>query len=165
MFADAVPMLSLHAYLKNRLEHASRELERSVEGVSPADAARGADPDWRRYRFGAGLDGSIQGIVWHVAAWKHVVADGLDSRVNAFPDAEAVLPHEPGWAGLRAWLGSGQVRLLRALDEVPPDGLDRTVVLEGETLPLYQVMTLMLEHDHYHTGQIYLLRQQLGHRW
>src|SRR4051794_20917353 len=103
-------MASLHAYLRNRLEHAYRELERSLDGVDAVEACWGADPRWSRYRHGAGLDGSIQGIVRHVAAWKHVVADGLDSRSDAFPDAEAVLPHEEGWAGLRAWLGSGQLR-------------------------------------------------------
>lgn len=156
-------MPTLHEFLRARLEHAFRELERSLDGVDEKDARAGAHPAWRRYRHGAGLDGSIHGIVWHAAAWKHVVADGLDSGVNAFPDAEAVLPHEAGWAGIRAWLQSGQVRLIRALEEIPADGLDRIVTLEGEQIPLHSLFALMLEHDHYHAGQINLLRQQLGH--
>jgi uncharacterized damage-inducible protein DinB len=154
--------MTIHAFLKHRLDHAYRELERSLAGVDDVEARWGADPHWRRFRHGAGLDGSIQGIVRHVAAWKHVVSDGLDSGTDAFPDAEAVLPHEEGWAGLRAWLGSGQMRLLRDLGEIAPDGLERTVTLEGESLPLHALFALMLEHDHYHAGQINLLRQQFA---
>jgi uncharacterized damage-inducible protein DinB len=154
---------SLYEFLRQRLESGYRQLLQAVEGLTEEDARRGADSHWRRYRYGAGLDGSIAGIVWHVAAWKHVMADGLDSRVNAFPDAEAVLPHEPGWSGLRAWLISGQARLLRALDETSAEGIEREVAIEGQRMPVWKLLAHMVEHDHYHAGQINLLRQHMGH--
>jgi len=156
-------MLSLYDYLKGRLPRAYRQLERSLEGLGTEDACRGTEPEWRQYRHGAGLDGSIWGIVWHVAAWKHVAADGLDSGV--FPDVEAVLPHEPGWMGLLAWLESGQARLVRSLDGLSAADLDRMLTLEGQPMPLYELFSHMIEHDQYHAGQVNLLRQQRGHRF
>jgi uncharacterized damage-inducible protein DinB len=155
---------SLYEFLHQRLESGFRQISRSVRGLTEDDARRGGDPHWQRYQYGAGLDGSIWGIVWHVAAWKHVMADGLDSRVNAFPDPEAVLPHEPGWSGLLAWLESGQARLMRAMDEVSAEGLEREVTVEGRRMAVWKLLAHMLEHDHYHAGQVNLLRQHMGHR-
>jgi uncharacterized damage-inducible protein DinB len=156
-------MTSLYDYLKGRMAHAYRQLSRSLEGLSEEDARRGADPEWRRYRFGFGLDGSIAGIAWHVAAWKHVAADGLEG--GTFPDVEAVLPHGFGWPGVLEWVESGQARLVRVVEERPPEELERLVTLEGQTMPVYELLAHMIEHDHYHTGQIYMLRQQMGHTW
>lgn len=160
-------MVTFHQYLKQRLEHAYGQLEKGLAGLTETDARRCADPKWRRYRFGTGLDGSIWGIVWHVAAWKHTVADGLDTGI--FPDAEGVLPHEPvfasepGWPGLQAWLESGHKRLVRILEETSPADLERKLTLEGQTLTELDLFTLMFEHDQYHAGQVLLLRQQAGH--
>lgn len=154
-------MLSLHAYLHDRLGHAHRELARSLEGVTEAEARWGADPNWRREQFGVGLDGSIAGIVWHVAAWKHVIADGLEG--GGFPDAEAVLPHDYGWPGMLEWLRSGHARMARLLEEnAAREGwLDTTVTLEGGQLSILDLFGIVIEHDHYHAGQVNLLRQQL----
>jgi uncharacterized damage-inducible protein DinB len=154
-------MTTLHQHLERRIAASYRQLRRSLEGLTEQEARHGASRRWRRYRFGTGLDGSIAGIVWHVAAWKHVLADGLDSGV--FPDVEAVLPHEAGWAGLVAWLEGGHVRLLRALEEARPEELDRTLSLEGESLAVHELIAVVIEHDQYHAGQANLLRQQMGH--
>lgn len=154
-------MPSLKDYLHHRLTRGYRRLVRSLEGIPEDEARRGGNPSWRRYRFGTGLDGSIAGIVYHLAAWKHVAADGLEG--GTFPDAEAVLPHGFGWTGLLDWLESGNARLLRALEELKPEDLDRTIVWEGHSMPVHELYSHMIEHDQYHTGQVYLLRQQMGH--
>src|SRR5207248_3757938 len=98
-------MQSLHSYLCKALARGFRELSRSLKGLSEEDAGRGADPGWRRYRHGAGLDGSIAGIVRHVAGWKHAVAAALES--GACPPVESLSPPEPDWPGLLEWLESG----------------------------------------------------------
>ncbi len=153
-------MPPLHTYVSDRLGHAHRELGRSLEGVTEAEAWWGVDANWRRERFGVGLDGSIAGIVWHVAAWKHVIADGLEG--GGFPDAEAVLPHDFGWSGMLEWLRSGHARMARLLEENSErEGwLETLVTLEGERLSVLEVLGIVIEHDHYHAGQVNLLRQQ-----
>src|SRR5688500_15438925 len=88
-------MLDVQQYLRIRMRKAFRRLQESLAGLDEAAAAEGADPQWRRYRFGTGLDGSIRGVVEHLAAWKQVAADGLES--GAFPDAGSVDPPEPTW--------------------------------------------------------------------
>lgn len=155
--------MDLGNYLERQLGRGHRELAQSLEGVTAEEAGLGKRPSWRRYRFGTGLDGSIAGIVWHVAAWKHVIADGLEG--GGFPDAEAVLPHGSGWSGLQEWLAAGHARLSRIFAEnVPTEGwLERQVLLEGEILTIADLFTIVIEHDHYHAGQINLLRQQMGH--
>jgi uncharacterized damage-inducible protein DinB len=154
-------MPSLHEYLKSRLLDAYRELSRSLAGLSEADARAGASVEWRRYRYGIGLDGSIAGMVWHVAAWKHVLADGIEGGV--FPDVEAVLPHDFGWSGLLHWLESGHARLARALEELKAEDLERLLTLEGRPTPLLSLFSIAMDHDRYHAGQVNLLRQQMGH--
>jgi uncharacterized damage-inducible protein DinB len=154
--------MDLKNYLRLGVTRAYRQLSRSLAGLEPEDARRGADPNWKQYRHGTGLDGSIEGIVRHVAAWKHVAAAGLES--GTFPDPESLAPPAyETWTALLERLRDGHHRLTRALDALPPADLDREVTLEGETMPLWAVLTHMLEHDQYHAGQINLLRQQYGH--
>lgn len=157
--------MQLAEYLERQLGHAYRQLAKTLEGVTAGESGTSADPQWRRYRFGTGLDGSIAGIVWHVAAWKHVIADGLEG--GGFPDADAVLPHGSGWAGLQEWLGAGHARLARVYTEnaAAAGWLEHQVVLEGEPLTIAELFTIVIEHDHYHAGQVNLLRQQMGHRF
>ncbi|MFN3649284.1 MAG: DinB family protein [Armatimonadota bacterium] len=154
-------MISLHDYLRARHGGAYRALLRSLNGLTEQQALEGASPHWKRYRLGTGLDGSIAGIVWHVAAWKAVAADGLDTGL--FPDAEAVLPAESTWAGLLSWLELSHSRLTRYLDEAPPEALSHTVTVEGEAMRVYELFGHWIEHDQYHAGQVNLLRQQRGH--
>ena len=156
-------MHSLHDYLKARTAAAYRQLATSLRGLTPAYAQRGADPQWRPYRHGIGLDGSIAGIVRHVATWKHAAAEGVACGV--FPDAEGLQPPGPEWADLRAWLDEGQSRLVKALEALRPEDLERLVQWEGQALPLLHVFTHLIEHDQYHAGQVNLLRQQWGHRF
>jgi uncharacterized damage-inducible protein DinB len=154
-------MRSLHKHLADRLAASFRQLRRSLDGLPPEDAARGARPDWRRARFGTGLDGSIQGIVRHVAAWKLAAAEGLEG--GAFPGAEDVLPPGTTWAELLEWLESGQERLALILERLPPGGLEETVTWEGQAMSLADLFAHLMEHDQYHAGQVNLLRQQREH--
>src|SRR5438270_554886 len=111
----AIPQ-TLAEHLRQRLLGASQALERALAGIDDDRAVAGADPAGRRYRWGVGLDGSIAGIVWHVAAWQHVVAAGLET--GAFPREIDASPPAPGWPELCRWLAAGHERLLA---QVPAD--------------------------------------------
>src|SRR5438128_9209372 len=108
-------------HLRWQLRHAYRGLWKAVEGVSEAEALDGARPDWRQYRWGTGLDGSIAGIVHHAALWKHVFAAGLET--GTFPREGEVTPPGMEWSMLRDWLAEGQSRLERAFSSLPEEAL------------------------------------------
>ena len=154
-------MVSLKVHLQQRLGSAHRRLRESLEGLSEAEAVHHARGDWRRYRFGTGLDGSIAGIVRHVAVWKHAAFMGLQS--GTFPDPENLLLPSLSMFDVLAWLSGGQAGLVGLLEQLPEAELERTVTWEGHEMPLHVLLAHMIEHDQYHTGQINLLRQQLGH--
>ena len=156
-------MQSLHDHLKGRTAAAYRQLAKSLTGVTEEEALRGADPGWRRYRHGTGLDGSIAGIVRHVAVWKHAAATGLARGV--FPDPESLQPSGPEWAELLAWLEEGHARLAQALEALRPSDLQQTLRWEGQSLTVLDALAHLIEHDQYHAGQVNLLRQQQGHRF
>lgn len=138
-----------------------RRVMEATEGLTEAEAMAGARPDWRRDRWGVGLDGSIAGIVWHLAAWKQICAAGIET--GQFPPQAAVSPPAPGWPALREWLVEGHRRLEACFARADEAGLERALSFEGETQTVASLLTHLLEHDFYHAGQINLLRQQHGH--
>jgi uncharacterized damage-inducible protein DinB len=140
---------------------AYRRFQESLHGLTEAEAEARAREDWRQYRFSTGLDGSIRGIVRHVATWKHAAAAGLAS--GTFPAAEGVLPDSLSWAALLEALNEGHARLAAELACHRDEELDRSVTWEGHPMPVHVLLAHMIEHDQYHAGQINLLRQQLGH--
>src|SRR5260221_14777654 len=100
---------TLNEHLRWQLRHTYRALWKAVEALSEAQAFEGARPDWRRYRWGTGLDGSIAGIVRHAALWKHLFAAGLET--GTFLSDSDVAPPGRDWPALRDWLADGQSRL------------------------------------------------------
>jgi uncharacterized damage-inducible protein DinB len=157
--------MELADYLRHRAVSSHRELIRALEGVTEHEAGAGSDPGWKRHRWGTGLDGSIAGIVHHVAAWKHAFVEGLLGR--PIPDAEEVPPpSDPSggtsWPLLRLWLDEAGDRLAAALEGLTPAELDREVTVLEWIYPVYRLVSILIEHDHYHAGQINLLRQQQG---
>jgi hypothetical protein len=151
---------TLHEHLRDRLAASFRQLERALDGVDDAMARAGVDPNWTRSRRGAGLDGSVAGIVHHVAAWKAISAAGLET--GRFPGQAEVAPGTPGWEGLLSWLRESHARLAAALAALTDAGLERVVTFDGEEMSLALVFTHLLEHDQYHAGQVNLLRQLRG---
>src|SRR5215212_8513826 len=99
---------TLRAHLAHQLRSGYRALARSVEGLTEAQGQEGARSDWRRYRWGSGLDGSIAGIVWHAALWKQNFACGLET--GQFPAEVTIEPPATNWTALCDWLAEGQAR-------------------------------------------------------
>lgn len=151
----------LRDHLENQLRSAYRALEKATEGLTIAQAFEGARPDWRRYRWGTGLDGSIAGIVHHAALWKQIFARGLE--IGAFPGEHDVTPPGVDWPALCQWLAEGQACLERVLAPLSDAALAEEREWEGERAPLARLFTLLTEHDAYHAGQIELMRQLRGY--
>src|SRR5438067_8988807 len=148
-------------HLEYQLRHAYRGLWKAIEGLIEAQALEGARPDWRQYRWGTGLDGSIAGIVCHAALWKQLFAAGLETGV--FPREGDVTPPGSDWRLLRDWLAEGQSRLERAFALLPEAALSEVREWEGMRAPLARLLSFIIEHDVYHAGQVELLRQLRGY--
>ncbi len=152
---------SLREHLGHQLRSGCRMLVKAIDGLTTAQAGDGARPDWRRYRWGTGLDGSIAGIVQHAALWKHLFAQGVETGV--FPDEGDLAPPGTDWPALQSWLADGQSRLEHAFDSLSDDALTELREWEGIRAPLCRLLTYLTEHDAYHAGQIELLRQLRGY--
>ena len=148
-------------HLEYQLRHAYRAIRQAVEGLNEAQAYEGARPDWRRYRWGVGLDGSIAGIVWHAAAWKQIFAAGLETGTFA-AESEAA-PADREWATLRDWLADGQAHLQTLFQGLSDATLAEVREWEGIHAPVARLLSFVIEHDVYHAGQIELLRQLRGY--
>jgi uncharacterized damage-inducible protein DinB len=152
---------SLREHLGWQMRSAYRGLARAIEGLEEAQAREGARADWRRYQWGSGLDGSIAGMVWHVALWKHSFAQGLET--GAFPAEETIQPPDTDWPALQEWLADGQARLERAFGSLSETELLLEREWAGVRAPLARLLSYVIEHDLYHSGQVELLRQLRGY--
>jgi uncharacterized damage-inducible protein DinB len=152
---------TLREHLGHQLRSAYRALWRAIAGLSEEQAQEGASPDWRRYRWGAGLDGSIAGIICHAALWKHVFAQGMET--GAFPGEGDVAPPGTDWSTLRARLAKSHACIEGAFERLSDAALAEEREWEGHRASLARLLTYLIEHDVYHAGQIELLRQLRGY--
>ncbi len=155
---------SASEFLKGRAVRSFRYLLREAESVSAEEARRYARPDWPPHRFGIGQDGSIAGIVYHVAAWKEVTLPLLAQNGPILPIEEfdrRAAPASDDWMGLLAWLkrvGSAWNETALAL---PDSAFDDRRNWGSETITLTEYIAEMIEHDTQHAAQIEYLRQQI----
>jgi uncharacterized damage-inducible protein DinB len=152
---------TLREHLERQLRGGYRAMVRAIEGLTEGQAREGGQADWRRYRWGSGLDGSIAGIVWHAALWKQNFAQGLET--GEFPPEASLAPPGTDWESLQAWVVEGQTRLERAFERLSEAELAEPREWEGMTEPLARLFSYIIEHDFYHAGQIELLRQLRGY--
>ena len=151
-------------FLRGRAIRSFRYLLREAEAVTAKEAARFARPDWPPHRFGVGQDGSIAGIVYHVAAWKQVTLPLLAQNgpilpIEDFDRKSAPAPDD--WPALLAWLktvGAAWNETALSLPDAAFDGLRNW---GSETITLAEYIAEMVEHDTQHAAQIEYLRQRL----
>src|SRR5438132_3846833 len=146
------PRTPLHEHVMHQLRAGYGTLWKSVQGLSEAQARDGAAADWRRFRWGAGLDGSIAGIVHHAALWKHLFAQGL--ATGRFPTEDEISPSDSHWPALCQWLAEGQLQLEIAIQPLADTALAEVREWEGHSEPLAHLLTYLIEHDVYHAGQV-----------
>src|SRR5262245_15663768 len=98
---------TLPAFFKRRAERSYRYLLEQIENLTPEEALRNRRQDWPDHKWGLGQNGSIAGIVYHVAAWKQmtlpVFAPGGRARTREEFDP-ATAPALEDWPGIVAWL-------------------------------------------------------------
>src|SRR5690242_18225643 len=90
--------------LKEHLMHASEvrynEVLRLIETITEEESLMDRLPNWPWHEYHVAQDGSIAGIVHHLAAWKHVYVELLHGRNLEVHD---VHPESQGFAGLVDW--------------------------------------------------------------
>lgn len=154
--------LSAAEFLRGRAVRSFRYLLREAESVTAAESTRFARSDWPAHRFGIGQDGSIAGIVYHVAAWKEVTLpllaqNGPIQAIENFDRRSA--PALNDWTGLLLWLKTvGEAWNETAL-ALPDSAFDDLRNWGGETITLTEYIAEMVEHDTQHAAQIEYLRQ------
>ena len=132
---------------------------RTLEGVSEAEARADRRPDWPGHENHVAQDGSIAGIVHHVAAWKQAFLEYL--RGNHV-DYRTVGPAKPTFAELQMWLKRVGEAWLAEAAAVPEADLEKPLDVPGLPghAPWYTPLNMMqelLDHEIEHLGQIHYL--------
>jgi uncharacterized damage-inducible protein DinB len=151
---------TLREYLLQAGEKRFRELVAAIEGLDEDTAVMDRRPDWPTHEYHVGQDGSIAGIVYHVAAWKQVYVELLRGKNT---DQHEHKPDAPGYAGLVAWLKRAGGEWQAAWAALPESALETPLRVAGVSpgLTPLALMQEMYEHDIEHLGQInYLLEAQ-----
>jgi hypothetical protein len=154
---------TLPAFLVDRARRSLAYLLREAEAVTTEQALLGRRADWPDHPWGIGQDGSIAGIVYHVAAWKQltlpILQPGGRSRGRADFDPSTA-PRPDDWPALLAWLRSSGVEWAAALEALPDTEFHSTREWEdGAPITLAQFIAEMIDHDVQHAAQIEYLRQ------
>lgn len=149
---------TLKEHLLKMTEQRFQETLKTLETVTKAQAERDRRADWPSHKNYVGQDGSISGIVHHMAAWKQAFAEYLRGNVV---DYRTVGPQNPTWEELRAWLAQTGQEWLTAATAVPEAEMETPLSLPGlESEWWYTPLNMMqelLDHETEHLGQIHYL--------
>ena len=152
--------MSLHAFLLEKSRDRFAATLRVVENLPEEDALRDSRPDWPRHDYWVGQDGSIAGIVHHLAAWRDAYCELLRGR-NVEPTD--LHPPAAGWPGLKQWLAESADDWLSLVESIPESESEVPLNVPGVSLGLtpLKMMWEMLEHEIEHSGQItYILESR-----
>ena len=152
----------LTTFIKKRAEHSYVRFMEQIEGLSAEEALAGSRPDWPDHRWGIGQNGSIAGIVSHVAAWKQMTLPlfqpgGQPLSREEFDSDAAPAPDD--WQGTQAWFKQVGMAWRAELAALPAAAFDAPVIWGGATLTVGEFVVEMYEHDIQHASQIEYLRQ------
>ncbi len=157
-------METLATFLKYRAERSYRYLMAQIDGLSAEEALAGSRADWPDHAWGIGQNGSIAGIVFHVAAWKQMTLPIFQPGGRPLTREEFDTDTAPAlddWQGIQAWLKQVGMAWSAELAALPPEAFERELPWEGtdRTIPLWKFIAEMYEHDIQHASQIEYLRQ------
>lgn len=158
-------METLPAFLKARAVRHLRHLLAEIEGLSVQEALRFRRDDWPDHRWGIGQNGSIAGIVYHVAAWKQLTLPFLLPGGQGLTRADfdpTTVPSPDDWKGICAWLRQIGEEWNSTLETLPEGAFEENREFEGATFTLAGFVVEMVEHDLQHMAQIEYLRQRLA---
>lgn len=155
---------TLPSFLRSRAARSLRYIIEQTRDLTTAQALRYAVPAWPDQPWGIGQNGSIAGIVYHVAAWKQLTLPLFDSegvaggRADFNPDNA---PAPTDWPGVAAWLEQVGAQWNARLNSLPDAEFDAERTWAGVTISLTKYVAEMLEHDIQHAAQIEYLRQRM----
>jgi hypothetical protein len=154
---------TLPAFLRKRAEQSLAYLCREAGAVGQEDAFRGCCQNWPDQKWGIGQNGTVAGIVYHVAAWKQLTLPMFPPNGKALTRADfnaAAAPGANDWPGIVNWLtriGADWNAALAALSDAEFDAEREWE--DGVRITLTQFVTEMIQHDVQHAAQIEYLRQ------
>ena len=106
---------------------------------------------------------SIAELVQHMTYWHRVVLRRLHGEeVNDHEDdwREPVRKAAPGWRDLQADLEQSHHELVAQVVRLSEEQLYSAV--PGQTIPIYDMLHGVVQHDAYHAGQIAILMRATG---
>lgn len=144
--------------LKENAEFAFKEVMIALDGVTEGQAwavlpERGTD-----YLH---TDGSIHGIVYHMAGvkWMYGSICFRDTEIRWRDIAEQIERIEPSWQGAVDYLVAAHQYWMASWADFPEDRLEEMRPTNfKQDWPAWKMIRLMNQHDSYHAGQIAVFR-------
>lgn len=122
-----------------------------LEGISAKQAASRPVPDAN----------TIWEIVNHMIAWQRSIIRRLGGEVFPAPKHNYIQPiadtSEAAWDTTRKAMADARKQILNFLESYDLSGLENNY--PGSTLPNFEQLYGLLQHDSYHLGQIVILRK------
>ncbi len=143
---------------------AFHELLLVIEGLSEGLAwatMPGANPEAEYLH----TDGSIQGILLHVASCKIMYGSIAfrDTEVRWRECADHIASFEPDWNSGIQHLNEAHEYFMGTWSHLKDTDLEISVPhFSGELWPTWKIIRMMTHHDSYHAGQIAILRYALS---
>jgi hypothetical protein len=147
--------------LRSRAHRWFCRLCNELTDLTNEQALAGSRADWPRHAYGIGQNGSIAGIIYHVAAWKTMTLPALTGGtmipLQEFDESQA--PEATDWPGIRTWLEEIGQRWNEALDSLPDERFDESLSWEGRSILMTAFLLEMIDHDVQHSSQIEYIKQ------
>ncbi len=153
---------SLCDFLRTRAQRSFNELLKEISDVSKEDALLFAEEHWPDHRWGVGQNGSIAGIVYHVAAWKQMTLPAFEPGGEALNRDEfdpKGAPELTNWPAITAWLTKVGEAWKTQMLNLSDDDFDEVRRWESNQVPLKSFIVEMYEHDIQHASQIAYIKQ------
>ena len=150
-------------FLRRRTERSLRHFLELIKKIRPENALRDFQPNWKDHQWGIGQDGSIAGIVIHVAGWMLLTKSLFEAHGTAlvrsdFEDQN--VPQKEDWSAVLTWTEQIFQEWTMALQNTPDSEFAGKRDWEGEDITLQSYIVEMYEHAVYHQGQIEYLLQK-----
>ncbi|MBI1756643.1 MAG: DinB family protein [Fimbriimonas ginsengisoli] len=148
--------------LKRQAAFAYDELLKALDGVTEPQAWAVLPAAGSEYLH---TDGSIQGLVLHIATGKRLYASmAFRNREVRWRDtAEQLDRFEPSWPAALEYLTESQRYWLASWEGLTDGELEKEMGTIWDRLwPAWRIIHEMNHHDSYHAGQIVMLRYASG---
>lgn len=150
-------------FLQKRSMKAADKLNAEIRDISQAEAFRFSCADWPDHKWGAGQNGSIAGIVIHLASWKQrllPLALGSTAVTNYDVSVEKDL-NQSDWQSIQKWFGKISSEWNQALINLSESEMDSIKYWEGGETLLSKIVINIIDHDIQHSSQIEYLKQRI----